>query len=136
MAEAPQHYVGLAVFWEKQVLLQLRDDTPAIRDPGLWVFPGGKVEQGESFHAAALREFLEETGVLLPECTFRCMIKDPQNESVSSVFLWFFSAEHIVGTQYVCQEGQALKFKALEEVPELRVASYFPGLLSLLASAR
>lgn len=30
---------------------------------GLWRFPGGNVETGESFHAAASREFLEETGV-------------------------------------------------------------------------
>ena len=30
---------------------------------GLWEFPGGKIEPGESLEAAAMRECLEETGV-------------------------------------------------------------------------
>src|SRR5437764_2006476 len=30
---------------------------------GLWEFPGGKIEPGESPEAAAVRECLEETGV-------------------------------------------------------------------------
>lgn len=30
-------------------------------NPGVWVFPGGKVERGESFRKAAMREFSEES---------------------------------------------------------------------------
>jgi 8-oxo-dGTP diphosphatase len=46
------------------VLLQERDEHPVI-DPEKWGFPGGGVEDGESFEAAAYRELAEETGVLL-----------------------------------------------------------------------
>jgi 8-oxo-dGTP diphosphatase len=42
------------------VLLVRRANPP---DAGLWGFPGGKVEFGESVTAAAERELLEETGV-------------------------------------------------------------------------
>jgi 8-oxo-dGTP diphosphatase len=39
------------------LLIRRRDGVPP------WVFPGGKVEAGESSAAAARREVLEETGV-------------------------------------------------------------------------
>lgn len=42
------------------VLLVRRRNEP---DAGLWGFPGGHVELGESVGAAAARELLEETGV-------------------------------------------------------------------------
>jgi len=43
-----------------QVLLVQRANPP---DAGLWGFPGGKVEYGETLLHAAERELLEETGV-------------------------------------------------------------------------
>jgi 8-oxo-dGTP diphosphatase len=46
------------------VLLQERDEHPVI-DPEKWGFPGGGVEDGETFEAAAYRELAEETGVRL-----------------------------------------------------------------------
>ncbi len=42
---------------KKQLLLQHR------RDNGLWSYPGGSMELGESFEECAYREVLEETGL-------------------------------------------------------------------------
>ncbi|MDQ0510394.1 NUDIX hydrolase [Ancylobacter amanitiformis] len=43
------------------VLLVRRANPP---DQGLWGFPGGRMERGESHLAAALRELDEETGIV------------------------------------------------------------------------
>ena len=60
--ESPTHAGGVVV----------RDDGPvrrfllvtARRQPGQWVFPKGHIEAGETAEAAAVREVLEESGVV------------------------------------------------------------------------
>lgn len=46
------------------LLLQERDEH-AVIDPERWGLPGGHVDEGEPFEAAAYRELAEETGVQL-----------------------------------------------------------------------
>jgi 8-oxo-dGTP diphosphatase len=48
---------------EKRVLLQQR--APGRAMAGLWEFPGGKVEEGETPEAALVREIEEELGVAI-----------------------------------------------------------------------
>lgn len=56
----PVPAVLAVVIREDQVLLVQRANPP---DAGLWGFPGGKVDFGETVLAAAERELFEETGV-------------------------------------------------------------------------
>ena len=50
-----------------RLLMQERGDD-ALHDPGRWGYPGGDLEDGEDFLAAAVRELHEETGlVVAPE---------------------------------------------------------------------
>ena len=60
MSSSPIPAVIAVVIHEDRALLVRRANPP---DAGLWGFPGGKIEFGETVRAAATRELLEETGV-------------------------------------------------------------------------
>jgi 8-oxo-dGTP diphosphatase len=56
------HLVAIAIVqWNGQVLIGQRGENVPLA--GLWEFPGGKVEPGETPAEAAARECLEETGL-------------------------------------------------------------------------
>jgi 8-oxo-dGTP diphosphatase len=60
MSPSPVPAVIAVVIREDRALLVRRANPP---DAGLWGFPGGKIEFGETVREAAIRELLEETGV-------------------------------------------------------------------------
>ncbi|MBF9234986.1 NUDIX hydrolase [Microvirga alba] len=59
-ASLPVPAVIAVIVHEGQTLLVRRANPP---DAGLWGFPGGKIEYGETVEEAALRELFEETAV-------------------------------------------------------------------------
>jgi len=55
---------------EGKVLLQLRDNDPAIRYPNMWGTFGGQVEEGETPEEAIVRELDEELGYRLSSAEY------------------------------------------------------------------
>ncbi len=61
-APVPHHRVAVGVLWRNgRVLVQQRPEGGMLA--GLWEFPGGKAEAGETPEDAVAREFREETGL-------------------------------------------------------------------------
>jgi 8-oxo-dGTP pyrophosphatase MutT (NUDIX family) len=111
-------------------LLQHRDDIPTISDPGLWVFPGGHVEQGETLRDGAAREMEEET-------CYRCYNLRPlirlEIEEGPLSFFW----ENYDGRQRVaCREGQGLEFVDRRTVDSLPKQSYLTDVFDLALAAQ
>ncbi len=59
----PHKIIGVAVIWndEKQILIDRRLPQGAMG--GLWEFPGGKIEIGETIEECIKREIAEELGI-------------------------------------------------------------------------
>lgn len=105
-------------------LLQHRDDRPDIPAPGLWVFPGGHADPGESPVACAVRELEEETAYRASRLDFLLSFEDDFfGESPvrpMDVFLGIYDGRQPVE----CREGQALRFVPREEAPGLETPPY------------
>lgn len=95
-----------------RVLLQLRDpDLPIERHPGQWSLPGGLMEPDEAPDATALREFEEETGVLLDDLHLYRVFHRHDHEwlpvQVQHVYL---SETWVEESEIDVREGQAFRY--------------------------
>jgi ADP-ribose pyrophosphatase len=96
--EHPRVGVGAVVFHESRVLLVLRGSPPA---RGVWAIPGGRLRLGETLQAAAEREILEETGVVVragePVFSFDAIERDPDGRVRYHYVIVDLAAEYVRG---------------------------------------
>lgn len=77
MSENLVLHVAAAIFVKGEKVLACRR-APHKSSPGLWEFPGGKVEPGESAFSALVREIKEELG-------FECKPRETYDVSTTKV---------------------------------------------------
>lgn len=82
---------------------------------GLWEFPGGKIEPGETVFAALCRELEEELGITVQ--TGRPLIRIPYRYPDKAVLLDVWRVEGYSGEPQGC-EGQPLQWVAPERLSE------------------
>lgn len=97
--------VGIVLNDRQEVLVSLRPDNKL--QGGLWEFPGGKIESGETSLQALKRELLEEVGLVVSEA--RLMFRHPYQYDSRSVLLDVFLVEHAEGVAYG-REGQVIQW--------------------------
>lgn len=114
--------VGVAVRdGEGRLLLEKRSDC------GMWGFPGGRVEPGETVEQAACREVLEETGLTIRierligvySDPAERMVVYPDNGDVRQLVDIFFEASIVSGELRLSHESEALRFFQPCDLPGL-----------------
>ena len=86
---------------EGRILVEDRVDE---RWKGLCL-PGGHVEKSESFTEAAIRETLEETGLLI-EAPRLCGVKQFQTKTDARYVVFFYKSDRYTGTIHSSEEGE------------------------------
>lgn len=99
---------------------RLNNDWPGI------TFPGGHVEEGESFTDAVIREVQEETGLTIQSPQL-CGIKDWSENDCRHVVL-LYKTNQFTGTLHASEEGDVF----WQHVDELKNADLAEGMEQLL----
>jgi len=103
--------VAVVINSSNEVLISLRADNA--HQGGLWEFPGGKVEAGESVFAALKRELAEETGINVIEAfPFKCI---KHNYSDKSVVLDVWTVTRFTGEPRGV-EGQKINWEHIDNL--------------------
>ena len=105
------------------VLLQLRDNKPDLRNAGMWVPPGGGLEENESLFECAYREFFEETTYRCSELHWLSSFED-EVEGWPKYQLNIFWGIYDGKQSFCCKEGQDLKFVLRQNAEDYEVPEY------------
>ena len=127
--------VSVAVVRGRRVLLVRRARPPS---QGLYAFPGGKVEQGETLEQAARRELFEETG--LEAQSFRpietIFIEGSSENHPVDYRLTVFGAAYAGGEPVPADDAESAAFYTLAEMAAMSLAdSVFTIAQELLSPA-
>lgn len=102
--------VGVVKDQHGQILIAKR--AKEVHQGGLWEFPGGKVEQGETTLQALKRELHEEIGINFTQATPLIQIHHDYDDK--SVFLDVWTIDKFTGNA-VGQEGQEIRWIAKDK---------------------
>lgn len=105
--------VGVVLNSEGRVLISKRHSDS--HQGGLWEFPGGKVETGESVYAALQRELLEELDIHIGEAREMLQIQHDYADKQVLLDVWRVSAFTGIARG---REGQPLRWIAAGELAD------------------
>jgi len=134
MTIRPELAVSAAIFRDGRVLLVCRAEDPG---KGLWTLPGGRVETGETLHAALAREIMEETNLTIRIGGLAghrdVIVGDPAAGRGRHIVILPFAAEWASGEVKLNHELGDFRWDAIDAIGDLKTTE---GLLPILRQAR
>jgi 8-oxo-dGTP diphosphatase len=128
--------VSVAAVRDGKVLLVKRGRSPS---KGLYAFPGGRVEPGETLEEAARRELLEETGVLASDLQPLLVVNIPPSpkEGAPGYELHVFSAGSVEGEPFPADDAEEAAFFDSDQILTLPTTDSTDKIaLELIAAAK
>lgn len=94
---------------------------------GWWAIPGGKMEPTETIKEAAMREYVEETGVSIEEPelkgVYSFIIKNKNQDQIVSEWMMFtFVSTKGSGIEKTVTDEGILKWHSIDEIDDLPMA--------------
>ncbi|SDX15734.1 ADP-ribose pyrophosphatase YjhB, NUDIX family [Ruegeria halocynthiae] len=138
MSPTPKIGALAVVLHKGQVLLVQRSKQP---DAGLWGFPGGHVEWGETVLEAAARELLEETGVIAEPIRYLdnldLLLPGPDGQIRAHYLLVGVACRYISGTPLAADDAKDARWFATEQIAQgnLPMSDRVPDLLRFALQA-
>jgi 8-oxo-dGTP diphosphatase len=123
----PQIAVSAAIFRDGRILLVRRARSPG---KGLYSLPGGRVEFGESLHAALHREVAEETGLtieIVELAGWREVL--PTAAGGGHYLIMSFAARWLTGEPVLNDELDDFSWRAPDAWGDLRTTEGLPGIV-------
>lgn len=105
--------VGVVLDSQQRILIALR--SRQIHQGGLWEFPGGKVEAGETVQQALVRELSEELGIQAME--FSPLLEIQHDYSDKSVLLDVWWVNQFSG-EAIGREGQPIRWVSADQLAD------------------
>lgn len=129
----PQLAVSAAIFRDGKILLVRRARSPA---KGFYSLPGGRVEFGETLHAALHREVDEETALkieIIGLAGWREVLPGTGGGGGEHYLIMSFAARWIAGEPVLNDELDDFRWLAPDGLSDLKVTA---GLQEVIQSAR
>jgi ADP-ribose pyrophosphatase YjhB (NUDIX family) len=123
--------VSASIFRDNKVLLVRRARSPG---KGFYSLPGGRVEFGETLHAALHREVMEETALkieIVGLAGWREVV--PNAEGHGHYVILSFAARWNAGEPHLNEEHDDYRWVTTEELGELKTTD---GLADMIQSAK
>ncbi len=104
-----------------------------IRYPEAWVFPGGRIETGETPQGCVRREVPEEFGISIEGLpTHHLMTYTHDGTDVDAVY--FIDVSHIPQGDFVLKEGARMAWHTLQEIGALDLGFEQEKIVPVLAA--
>ncbi|MGD9128380.1 MAG: NUDIX domain-containing protein [Planctomycetia bacterium] len=109
---------------DKQRVLLLQRSLGATYQAGLWELPGGKIDSGENFAAALVREVKEETELIV-ELDRVAGAGEWDGHSSFRIVYVFMTAHIVSGKIQLSSEHEQYRWAARDDLLQLELCSQF-----------